>query len=1192
MTNNIQTNIDFSIFITDHTRDFTGREWVFCKINDWLQTNERIFLLTGGPGSGKSALAARLVQMSQGQAPTKDYPNLGKGNLTFYHFCQAFKDITLDPLRFVEALSQQLSNRYQPFAQAVLNAGSQEILINSTQNVETAASGVEIKNVVIESLHVGNLSPRIAFDRLVRRPLEQLCTENFKDTIFIMVDSLDEALTYDQDNNILTLLSDATDQPTDLPDNVRFLFTSRPDQRVLNTIGKASLDMIEDVPDNIDEVWDYAYRRLGVLSESRRKELTDRVADASKANFLYARYVLDNLLPNIDQVEDLSSLKLPKELDDIYREFLKRELGRNMERWEERYRPFLGVLAVARGDGLTREQLAGVTGLTQSKTDNILRACDQYLAGPKPDGPFHIYHKSFRDFFLTDDEYQVYPAEDNQTIAGFFTEEYVGNWLNCEEDYALQHTPTHLVEAMKHTTRRLTLQNLMDDLNGLLTDFNFLEAKTDWLGIDALLTDLRAALNELPSKDEAYADIQDILNVLNREAYNLHGWNRDLYPAFFAQQVLIQAIDIGLTHLMTIAEARLVQLEKPYLSPLWRNGWEKPIFTLIGHEDTVNAVAVTPDSHFAISASSDCTLKVWDLQTGQEVRTLRGHENSVNTVTVSTDGCQAISGSTDSTLKIWDLQTGQEVRTINLPISESSSHYAPKGVNAVAVTPDGRQAISASGDELKVLDLNTGKELHTLTGHDEEVQFVKITPDSCQAISASENYLKIWDLQTGKEVRTFEVDLNFCMCAITHDGCHAIFPNVFDKQILVLDLQTGKYEMYLMHILSGRYGPTMNVVAITPDGRHLICGSVDGVLKAWDLQTGQEICTLSSHSFEDNSVVITPDGHRFISTSGDEIKVWDLKIDTRPFTSHEGWVSAITVTPDGCHAISGSWDQTLKIWDLQTGQEMRTLTGHWDNVSAIAITPDGRHVISGSWDQTLKIWDLQTGKEILTLTGHQGFVSSVAITPDGQQIISGSHDGTLKVWDMQTRKEMHTFFSSWDTELDRYSPVYAVAITPDGKKVISGSRNGTLKVWDLHTRQEMRTLTGHKAFVSTVAITPDGQQVIFGDQNGRIIVWDLQTRQEILPFTKHREWVEALTITPDGRHAISGSGDRTLKVWDLKTGETIVTVALGEQIKSVAVAPDDITIVGDAAGNIYCLRYVNPKIKKAIRLFDKPAGDV
>jgi Caspase domain/WD domain, G-beta repeat len=150
----------------------------------------------------------------------------------------------------------------------------------------------------------------------------------------------------------------------------------------------------------------------------------------------------------------------------------------------------------------------------------------------------------------------------------------------------------------------------------------------------------------------------------------------------------------------------------------------------------------------------------------------------------------------------------------------------------------------------------------------------------------------------------------------------------------------------------------------------------------------------------------------------------------------------VAITPDGRRALSSSKDKTLKLWDLDSGQELRTFSGHSDSVNAVAITPDGRRALSGSWDNTLKLWDLDSGQELRTFSGHSHSVNAIAITPDGRHSLSGSIDKTLRLWDLDSGRGLRTFSGYFST-------VHAVAITPDGRRALSGSYDKTLKLWDI-----------------------------------------------------------------------------------------------------------------------------------------------
>ena len=241
----------------------------------------------------------------------------------------------------------------------------------------------------------------------------------------------------------------------------------------------------------------------------------------------------------------------------------------------------------------------------------------------------------------------------------------------------------------------------------------------------------------------------------------------------------------------------------------------------------------------------------------------------------------------------------------------------------------------------------------------------------------------------------------------------------------------------------------------------------------------------------------------------------------RTLHGHNHWVNAVAITPDGKRMVSAADDQTLKVWDLRTGQELHTLRGHSNAVHAVAITPDGEQAVSASADQTLKVWDLRTGQELHTLRGHNDWVNAVAITHDGFQAVSASVDQTLKVWDLRTGQHLRTLRG-------HSHRVSSVALTPDGKQVVSASADQTLKVWDLRTGQHLRTLRGHNDWVTAAAVSPDGTQIISASIDQTVKVWDLRSGQEEKTLRGHSHRVNSVAITPDGTQVVSASMDQTL----------------------------------------------------------------
>ena len=248
---------------------------------------------------------------------------------------------------------------------------------------------------------------------------------------------------------------------------------------------------------------------------------------------------------------------------------------------------------------------------------------------------------------------------------------------------------------------------------------------------------------------------------------------------------------------------------------------------------------------------------------------------------------------------------------------------------------------------------------------------------------------------------------------------------------------------------------------------------------------------------------------------------------------HTDRVAAVAVTPDGARAVSGSWDGTLRVWELSTGRALATLEGHTDQVAAVAVTPDGARAVSGSNDGTLKVWELSTGHALATLEGHTHQVTAVAVTPDGARAVSGSNDGTLKVWELSTGHALATLEGPWLT-------ITAVAVTPDGTRAVSGS-GGMLKVWELSTGRVLATLEGHTDQVSAVAVTPDGTRAVSGSHDRTLRVWELNTGHVLATLEGHTDQVSAVAVTPDGARAVSGSWDGTLRVWELSTGRALAT---------------------------------------------------
>ena len=269
-----------------------------------------------------------------------------------------------------------------------------------------------------------------------------------------------------------------------------------------------------------------------------------------------------------------------------------------------------------------------------------------------------------------------------------------------------------------------------------------------------------------------------------------------------------------------------------------------------------------------------------------------------------------------------------------------------------------------------------------------------------------------------------------------------------------------------------------------------------------------------------------------------------------PFLGHSERVRAVAISPDGQTIVSGSFDQTIRLWDLSGAPIGAPFQGHTDVVLSVAISPDGQMIVSGSFDQTIRLWDLSGAPIGAPFQGHTDAVSSVAISPDGQTIVSGSNDNTVRLWDLSGVPIGAPFQGHTDV-------VSSVAISPDGQTIVSGSNDNTVRLWDLSGVPIGAPFQGHTDVVSSVAISPDGQTIVSGSNDNTVRLWDLSGAPIGAPFQGHTDVVSSVAISPDGQTIVSGSNDNTVRLWDL-SGAPIGAPFQGhtDVVSSVAISPD------------------------------------
>ncbi len=337
------------------------------------------------------------------------------------------------------------------------------------------------------------------------------------------------------------------------------------------------------------------------------------------------------------------------------------------------------------------------------------------------------------------------------------------------------------------------------------------------------------------------------------------------------------------------------------------------------------------------------------------------------------------------------------------------------------------------------------------------------------------------------------------------------------------------------------------------------------------------------------AVAFSPDGAYIVSGSGDQtLRLWDAKTGSfisQPLAGHSSGVTSVAFSPDGARIVSGSSDNTLRLWDAKTGSAIgQPLAGHASGVTSVAFSPDGMRIVSGSLDDTLRLWDARTGRPISQpLAGHTSGVTSVAFSPDGSRIISGSHDKTVRLWDARTGSPIGQPLTG------HTSGVTSVAFSPDGMRIVSGSGSifgdNTLRLWDARTGNPIgQPLAGHTDAVISVDFSSDGTRIVSGSNDKTLRLWDARTGNPIgQPLAGHASGVTSVAFSPDGVHIVSGSEDKTLRLWNARTGHFISQPLAGHTgwVNSITFSPDGTRIVS-GSGSIF--------VDNTLRLWDARTG--
>lgn len=580
-------------------------------------------------------------------------------------------------------------------------------------------------------------------------------------------------------------------------------------------------------------------------------------------------------------------------------------------------------------------------------------------------------------------------------------------------------------------------------------------------------------------------------------------------------------------------------------------------------------VAVSPDGSLTAVASS---VGVWlySAYTDEFLTLLTSERERIpSAVTFSPDSTQVAIGYRDGSVTVWNVFI--ENVEADLPIFLHSGT-----VTSVKFSPDGKLLAVGSSDNSATLWDVANKAIRFTFKHEDAVRVVLFSPEGRRLATAGmDATAKLWDVETGKQLRSF-AHPNYHK-SVTFPSGHTMPYNEGGIRCIAFSpdgklLATGglnqdrDIKLWGIALEELRWSITetesAKSIAFSPDSTHLAAYFPDDIVYVFRVENGAPIVLTpdtktwvrknarklpAQHTAERGHIEFSPDGKYLISLGTDDaIRVRDIQTgaQVKTLTSAGGYTKTMALSSEGAaFGISIMLDKTVKLWDAETA----TRFPHETRVMAAEVSDDGTLLATGGKDKKIRLWNLETGELQQTLSGyHVGPISALSFSPDGTFLVSsGSHnweeqegqggitytlftrdsveDRTAQVWDVATGENIATF--------KHLGQVRAIAFSPDGTLLATSA--GRTDIRSTKTWQDIVTLS--TVNVTCLAFSPDGTHIAVG-MSGRqptVQIWDIATEKPIATFTGHKYGIQSLAFSPDSSLLASSGNDRVIYLWDI-----------------------------------------------------------
>lgn len=617
---------------------------------------------------------------------------------------------------------------------------------------------------------------------------------------------------------------------------------------------------------------------------------------------------------------------------------------------------------------------------------------------------------------------------------------------------------------------------------------------------------------------------------------------------------------------------------------------EPHLYFSTGHTDGVKSIVYSPNEKYIATGGYDKTIRIWDVETGKEIRKFCGHTSSVMSISYTPDGKYIISGSGDGTIRIWNVEKGKEIKKI----TENSCVYS------ISCSPDGKNIVSGSGDKIVIRNLKTGERIKMLEKFDNKYSnecIVSYSPDGKYVAVGYSSKITIYTSSTGIEVKKIlkivkNEDSDFITSlSYSPDGKY-ITCGSFKGIVTLWDSKNGKelwrFEAHKNTMPAGS-NCAIEGLAYSFDGKYIATGSYDCTIKIWNTESKKKVATLKTNAsvfccrfnyignyiisgelsgriniwnfntkniiqiFEAyantvDNVIFNFDDNSFFSRSYlGLVDIWNTEFGTKKNNIEDKYLYGISVGNAGILpiVISGK-RREVAIRNANTLDIIKKIKTK-DNLNFVAYSSNGKYILCGYYS-LIQLWNAETC-ELLEEWDNPLEIRFFSYSLDEKYIVGAGKDKIIRIWNTKTRKEI--------MKLEGHSDyIESIDCSPSARYIASGSMDETIRIWDVKIGKEIRILKGHLGYVNSVKYSPNGKFIVSCGNDNTIRVWNVETGKEWYRLEGHSSGVNTVSYSHDGKHIISGSDDGTIKVWNAETGSLIYTIVNGKNGDYLTYTPE------------------------------------